>query len=209
MEEKKKTKDGWGSKLRAYFTAGILVVVPVGASILILVWVFNSIDHILQPVIRAIVGHNIPGVGFAATVILIFVIGIVAKNFIGRTIIRYGESLITRVPIFRGLYNGIRQILESLAAPDKTGFMQVVLVEFPRREMWTMAFITNETVLENGEKLLNLLVPTSPTPWSGFFQIMKEKDVIRTKISVEDAIKMFVSGGITVPRDFRNMVMLQ
>ncbi len=202
MEETKKSGEGWGKKLRDYFIAGILVVVPIGASILILVWVFNSIDHVLQPIIRAIAGHDIAGVGFGVTVVLIFVVGIVTKNFIGRKLLKYFESMITRVPIFRSLYQGIRQVLESLANPNKSGFMRVVLVEFPRRDMWTIAFVTNETVLENGEKLLNLLVPTSPTPWSGFFQIVKETDVIRTNISVEDALKMAVSGGITVPRDF-------
>jgi uncharacterized membrane protein len=206
MEEKKRSREGWGKKLGDYFVAGILVIVPLGASILILIWVFNSIDHILQPIIRAIAGHDITGVGFGVTIILIFVVGIVARNFIGKKLVKYGESLITRVPVFRSLYYGIRQILESMASSDKTGFMRVVLVEFPRKDMWTIAFVTNETVLDNGEKLLNLLVPTSPTPWSGFFQIVKETDVIPTKITVEEALKMSVSGGMTVPRNFKDII---
>jgi len=204
MDEKKVAKDGWGKKLRAPFMAGLLLVIPVAASILILIWVFNSVDNILQPVVRAIFGHSIPGVGFGATIILIYLVGVIAKNFIGKRLIRYSHSLMTRVPIFRSLYWGIRQIVETFAAPDKAGFMQVVLVEFPRREMWTVGFVTNEIILDNGEKLISVLIPTSPTPWSGFFQILKEKDVIRTAMSVEDAVKMIVSGGMTVPPDIRS-----
>ncbi|OGO32989.1 MAG: hypothetical protein A2Z29_07140 [Chloroflexi bacterium RBG_16_56_11] len=209
MVEKKVTKDGWGKKLRAPFMAGLLLVIPVAASILILIWVFNSVDNILAPVVRYIFGRNIPGVGFGATIILIYLVGVIAKNFIGKRLVRYSHSLMTRVPIFRSLYGGIRQIVETFAAPDKAGFMQVVLVEFPRLGMWTVGFVTNEIVLDNGEKLISVLIPTSPTPWSGFFQILKEKDIIRTSMSVENAVKMIVSGGMTVPPDILSQFNIQ
>jgi uncharacterized membrane protein len=206
MNEKKVSQGNLGRKFRAQFVAGILVIVPVGATVLILVWLFNSIDHILQPVVNAIFGRTIPGVGFAATIILIYVVGVIARNFIGKRIIRYGESLLGKVPIFRYLYTGIRQILESFAAPDKTGFMRVVLTEFPKDGIWTIGFVTNEITQENGEKLLSVLIPTSPTPWSGFLQILKEKDVIPTTISIEDAIKMVVSCGITIPKETQDKI---
>ena len=199
MDQKKITKESWGKKLRAQFLAGILVTVPIGATVLILVWLFNSIDNILQPSVNAVFGRTIPGLGFAATIILIYAVGIIARNIIGKKIIRYGESLLDRVPIFRQLSSGIRQILESFAAPDKTGFMQVVLVEFPREGMRALGFVTNELKDTTGEKLLNVLIPTAPNPTSGFLQIVKEKDVIRTRISVEEAIKMIVSGGRMTP----------
>ena len=209
MVEKKVTKDGWGKKLRAPFMAGLLLVIPVAASILILIWVFNSVDNILAPVVRYIFGRNIPGVGFGATIILIYLVGVIAKNFIGKRLVRYSHSLMTRVPIFRSLYGGIRQIVETFAAPDKAGFMQVVLVEFPRLGMWTVGFVTNEIVLDNGEKLISVLIPTSPTPWSGFFQILKEKDIIRPLMSAENAVKMIVSGGMTVPPDILSQFNIQ
>ena len=205
MEDKKVSR-GWGKKLRAQFMAGILVVVPAGASILILIWVFNAIDDILQPIVRAIAGHNIPGVGFGVTVVLIYLAGVIVRNVIGKKLMKYGDSLMMRVPVFRGLYTGIRQIVRSVTVPDKTGFMQVVLVEFPRKEMWTLGFVTKEMTAANGEKLINVLIPTSPTPWSGFFQIVKEKDIIRTQISIEDAVKMIVSGGMNTPQDFENKI---
>jgi uncharacterized membrane protein len=204
MEERKVTGDSWGKKVRAQFVAGLLIVVPVGASVLILVWLFNSIDNILAPAVRAIFGHNIPGVGFGATVILIYVAGIVARNIIGRRILAFGGSLISRVPVFRQLYTGIRQILESFAAPDKTGFMQVVLVEFPRPGLKSVGFVTNQYNDSQGEKLLSVLIPTAPNPTSGFLEIVREKDTIRTRLSVDDALKMVVSAGRITPDEVRN-----
>jgi uncharacterized membrane protein len=202
----KKVKESWGKKLRAQFLAGVLVVVPAGASILILIWVFNAIDNILQPVVLAIVGRTIPGVGFAATIILIYIAGVVARNVIGKKILRFGDSMLAKVPVFRLFYTGIRQILEAFAAPDKTGFMQVVLVEFPTPGMRAIGFVTNEMTDHTGDKLLSILIPTSPTPSSGFLQIVKEKDVIRTNISVDDALKMVVSGGMMTPAEVQTKI---
>jgi uncharacterized membrane protein len=208
MSEQKARKESWGKTLRAQFVAGLLVVVPIGASVLILAWIFNSIDHILQPAVRAIFGHNILGVGFGASVVLIYLVGIIARNIIGRRIIRYGDSILNKVPIFRQLYSGIRQVLESFAAPDKTGFMQVVLVEFPKPGMKALGFVTNEFKDSNGEKLLSILIPTAPNPTTGFMEIIREKDVIRTKLSVDEALKMVVSAGRMTPSEVQNKVQL-
>lgn len=190
-----------GKKLRRQFLTGILVVVPIGATILILVWIFTAIDNILQPAISTVWGHTIPGVGFGITIVLIYLVGIIASNVGGRRLIHYGESLLAKVPVFRPVYSGIKQILESFSAPGKTGFLQVVLVEFPRKGMMTIGFVTNESSNESGEKLLNIFVPTSPNPTSGFLQIAREGEVIRTNISVDDALKMVVSGGKVSPKE--------
>jgi len=188
-------------KLRAYFLAGLLVTVPLGLTVWILLWIFNGIDGFLQPIIDRIIGHHIPGVGFGITVLLIFITGIIVSNVLGRRLLRYGESALMRLPLTRYLYNGIRQIMQAFAAPDKTGFMQVVLVEFPRKGTRTLGFITNETPDESGKKLLNIFIPTSPNPTSGFLQIIEEDQVIRTTLSVDDALKMVVSGGRVSPRE--------
>lgn len=190
-----------GKKLRRQFLTGILIVVPIGATILILVWIFTAIDSILQPAIRTVWGYTIPGVGFGITIVLIYLVGIIASNVGGRRLIHYGESLLAKVPVFRPVYSGIKQILESFSAPGKTGFLQVVLVEFPRKGMRTIGFVTNESSNESGEKLLNIFVPTSPNPTSGFLQIAREGEVIRINISVDDALKMVVSGGKMSPKE--------
>ncbi len=189
---------GWlGRKLRTQFLTGVLVVVPIGATILILVWIFTQIDGILhlQAVIERIFGRPVPGVGFGITIVLIYLIGVIASNVVGKRLISYGESLVGKVPLVRPLYSGIKQILEGFSAPSKTGLMQAVLVEFPRKGIWTIGFITNESVTQSGETQLNIFVPTSPNPMSGFLQIVSEDEVIRTDIPVDEALKMIISAG--------------
>jgi len=182
-------------KIVAHFLTGILIVVPVGATILVLVWIFVSVDNILQPVISSIWGRTITGLGFGITIVLIYLAGVIASNVLGKRLVLYGESLLSRIPLFRYLYIGIKQILESFSKPTGAGFLQVVLVEFPRKGIRSIGFVTNESSDEPGKKLLSIFVPTSPNPTSGFLQIMRESEIIRTNISVDDALKMVVSAG--------------
>ena len=198
-----------GRKLRTQFLAGILIIVPIGVTILILVWIFVSIDNILQPVISSIFGHAIPGVGFGITIVLIYLVGVIASNVVGRKLLRYSESLLQRVPVVRQLYTGIKQILESFSAPGKTGFMQVVLAEFPRKGMRTIGFITNESSDKSGKKLLTIFIPTAPNPMSGFLQIAGESEIIRTDISVDDALKMIVSAGRMLPEEISSKLSVE
>ncbi len=191
----KASQDGLGKRLRAQFIAGIFIVVPVGASILVLIWIFNGIDNILQPIVRTVLGRTIPGVGFGTTVVLIYLAGVMASNLVGKKLISYVESLLARVPVFRQLYTGTKQILESFSAPRKTGFMQVVLVEFPRKGLKAIGFVTNEFSTKSGEKLYNVFIPTAPNPTSGFLEIVGEEDMVRTKIPVDEAFRMVVSAG--------------
>ena len=196
MKRTRRVSLGWlGKKLRTQFVTGILVVVPIGVTILILVWLFGAIDNILQPVIRSIWGRTFPGVGFGVTLVLIYLAGVIASNIIGRRVIHYGESLLARIPVVRQLYAGVKQILEAFSRPGKTGFMQVVLVEFPKEGMRAIGFITNEAYGKSGERLLNVFIPTSPNPTSGFLEIVTEDKIIRTNISVDAALKMVVSAG--------------
>lgn len=210
MKRTQRVSWGWlGKKLRTQFLAGILIVVPIGATIWILVWVFTAIDNILQPVIIEILGHAIPGVGFGITIVLIYLVGVIVSNIVGRKLIRYGEFLLRRVPIVRQLYTGTKQILESFSAPGKTGFMQVVLLEFPRKGMRTIGFITNESSDKSGKKLLSIFIPTAPNPTSGYLQIAREGEIIRTDISVDDALKMIVSAGRVLPEEVSNKLSLE
>ena len=188
-------------RLRTQFLTGIIVVIPIGITVLILVWVFTSVDNILEPLIKLIFGRPIPGVGFGITLILIYLIGLAASNFLGKGLIQYGESLLSRVPVVWQLYSSIKQILESFRDARSSGFMRVVLVEFPRKGMRTIGFITNESTDSSGRKLLNIFIPTAPNPTSGFLQIAREEEVIRTDIPVDDALKMVVSAGKVSPQE--------
>ena len=200
MSEKKSSPRGKIlRKLRGQFIMGLVLVVPLGLTAWILVWIFNAIDNILGPYIEKLWGHYYPGIGFGVMVVLIYLIGLLAGNFFGRRLIRFGESLLGRVPVVRPLYNGIKQVLESFSSPGKTGFMQVVLIEYPRKGIKAIGFITNELTDSSGQKLINVFIPTSPNPTTGFLQIVKEEEITRTRLSVDDAIKMVVSVGRTIP----------
>jgi len=209
MKRTIKASLGWlGRKMRMHFLAGILVTVPIGLTVWIFVQIFYWVDGFLQDeVVRPIWGHEIPGVGFGTTVLLIYLIGVIASNVLGRRMLHYGESLLERIPIARHVYSGIRQIAQSFSAPRKTRFMQVVLIEFPRRGTRTIGFITNVESDRRGNRLYNVFIPTSPNPTSGFLQIVKEEEIIRTKISVDAALRMVVSGGRVSPKEVRDKLL--
>jgi uncharacterized membrane protein len=205
MEDKTKHKPGIGRTIRNTFVAGLLVTVPLGATILILVWLFNSIDHILKPILNAIWDRDLPGVGFGVTIILIFLAGIFTRNVIGHRILKWGSALLDKVPIFRLVYKSIRQIINSFSVPDKE-FTQVVLIDFPKKGMKAVAFVTNEITDKTGKKWFSVLIPTAPNPTTGFMEIVSEEEITYTNISVDDAVKMVISAGKVMSDDVRTKI---
>lgn len=187
--------------LKRRFIAGLQVIIPLGVTILILVWVFGKIDGILQPIISYVFGRNIPGLGFGITVVLILIAGIIVSNVAGRKVVHYGESVLIKIPGIRQIYSGIKQVVESFSSQGRGKFMQVVLVEFPKKGMKSVGFITNEAADPSGKVYLNVFIPTAPNPTSGFLQIMTEEEVIRTNISFDDALKMVISAGRVSARE--------
>jgi uncharacterized membrane protein len=189
-------------RLRKYFLAGLLVVIPLAVAILVLVWIFNSIDNILQPILTDILGRHIVGLGLAVTLALVFIAGIIASNFVGRKILHFTDSLLNRVPIFRQLYNGVRQVMDGISGIgfNKAAFRKVVFVEFPRPGMKTIAFVTNEHEDPEGNKLYSIYIPTPPSPQSGYYVIATADRVYPTDITVDEAMKIVISAGIIGPR---------
>ena len=181
--------------LRNKLLLGILVLVPLIATVLILVWAFNSVDNILQPLIRSTWGINFPGIGVAIVLVLAYVAGIIASSILGRKIISFVESYLDRLPVFGQLYRGIRQIIRSFSEPRETGFMQVVFIEYPRKGIYSIGFITNELRDKSEEKFYTVFIPTSPNPTSGFMEVVREEEMIRANISVEEALRVVVSAG--------------
>jgi uncharacterized membrane protein len=193
----------------------LLVVVPVAASILILVWVFNTIDNILQPIIIEIIrlvtkdpsyNDNIVGLGFAITLALVLISGVIAGNFVGKKLISFGDSILKRIPLFRQIYTGAKQVVEGFSGNggiNKAAFREVVFVEFPTGGMSTVAFITNEFTDSDGKKFYSIYIPTSPVPSSGFSGIITEDRIKRTKLTVDEALKMVISGMIIVPSSLK------
>lgn len=202
MKKKGESTGRWLLRtFRKNFLAGILIVVPLAVAAWILWWLFSSVDNLLQPVIEAIFGREIPGLGFGIFLVLIYITGVIASNYLGKRIIRYGESLLTRVPVFRQLYIGAKQVVEGLsgAGINKAAFREVVFVEFPRDGMTTLAFITNEITNKSGKKLYAIYIPTAPVPTSGYFEMVTEDKITRTDIPVDEGIKMVISSGMILP----------
>jgi uncharacterized membrane protein len=201
-QKKKNTPWSWFlRKFRSILIAGLVVVVPIGLTVWIMIWVFNGIENTIQPLIRFIFGRTYPGIGFAIAFILILIVGSIATNVIGRRLLSWGETMLGKIPIVKHLYGALKDISHSLSDPSQSGFLQVVLIEFPAKGMKTIAFITNEETDKNGRKLINLFIPTAINPTGGFLEIVREEDIVRTKISIEDGLKLAVSAGKTSPRE--------
>ena len=202
MKKKGETTGHWLIRVfRKNFLAGILIVIPLAVAVWVLYLIFSSVDNLLQPLINAIFGREIPGLGFAIFLVLIYFIGVIASNDLGKKIIRFAESLLTRVPVFRQLYIGAKQVVEGLsgAGMNKAAFREVVFVEFPKDGMTTIAFITNEITDKSGQKIYAIYIPGAPIPTSGYLEMVTEDKVTHTDISVDEGLKMIISMGMILP----------
>ncbi|MBF0248102.1 MAG: DUF502 domain-containing protein [Alphaproteobacteria bacterium] len=206
-------KSGLLGRLRAYFMAGVLITAPISITIY-LGWLFITwVDGKVTPLIPAkynpetYLPYGVPGLGVVLVVGGLILIGALTAGFMGRFFQRLWDRVMDNVPVLRGIYKSLKQILETVMAQQSAAFREAVLVEYPRRGMWVIAFITGETQGEvqnlTEEKVINLFIPTTPNPTSGFLIFAPKDDIVRLSMSVEDALKMVISGGIVTPPDRR------
>jgi uncharacterized membrane protein len=185
--------------LRRRFLAGVLILAPTVVTGWIFWKVFSSVDNILAPLQARYPIIDWPGVGFVVVLILILLTGIFAGNFIGSRVISQGERVVYNLPLIRRVYTAVKEISEVFFSDRTTVFREVVLIRYPHKDSFAMAFVTREgTGFFNnltGKTLLNVFVPTTPNPTSGFLLLVPEKDVIRVPIKVEEGLKMVISGG--------------
>ena len=193
--------------------AGLLVVIPLATTIWLTItitwWVINFLTKIpkqinpfdgLHPILVGLLNFL---VGLAVPLLSILIIGLMARNIAGKWLLDLGEKILQAIPFAGSIYGTLKQILETLLRDSNQRFLRVVLVEYPRREIWTIAFVTgtigNEIKSHLGDSMLSLFIPTTPNPTSGWYAIVPEKDVINVSLSVEDAFKVLISGGIVNP----------
>ena len=187
--------------------AGILVTLPLLLTVYILIILFQFIDGILGKFINSylmrFLGFYIPGLGLILFLIIIFLVGFLTTHFVGRRLYFILDKGLKRFPLIRHIYPSIKQIVEFLFAYQHQMFKKVVLVEYPRPGVWSIGFITNESFEEARKKtkqnLLNVFIPSSPGPLTGFFILIPHQEVIFLDIPIEDAIKLIVSGGLLNP----------
>lgn len=191
-----------GSRIRRRFISGLLVVVPLVVTYLVLKFLFQTIDGILAPVVQAVYGRNLPGVGLLATLLLVLIAGWVATGVAGGRIIRIWEGWLIRIPLIRIVYGAAKQLLESVSSSEGNSFKQVGLVEYPRRGIYSICFIANRLPLNTTPEQstrITVFIPSTPTPFTGFVIVVRPEEIIPLSLPVEDAIKLLVSGGIVVP----------
>lgn len=198
------------AKLRKYLVAGLLIWVPVVVTFLLVRFVIDLIDKTLVFVPAKwrpenLIGYEIPGLGLVLTFILMLLTGMIVANLFGRRLVTFWESLLARIPLVSTIYSSVKQVTSTLFSDSSQSFREVVLVEYPRKGTWMLAFMTGDAPKqfqkEIGKKSTNLFVPTTPNPTSGFYVIVPLEDVIRLDIPVEVGLKMILSAGVINPLD--------
>lgn len=199
-------------KLRNLFIAGLLVTLPISITFFILTFLFTKLDSLLSPIfvrVFSLIGFPLregqfgPGLGFAATILIIFLTGLITKNIIGKKLFNLGEVLVEKIPLARSIYSGAKQIIETVTKSPVDTFNKVVMIEYPRKGLFSIGFITCESRGEiqeiTDEFVVNVFVPTTPNPTSGILVFVAKKEVIPLSMTVEEGIKLVVSGGIVTP----------
>jgi uncharacterized membrane protein len=181
------------------FLAGVLILTPLVVTGWIFWKIFSSVDNLLSPLQERYPIIDWPGVGFVVILLLVLFTGIFAGNFIGRRIISQGERFVYNLPLIRRVYTAVKELSEVFLTDRKTVFQKVVLIRYPHPGTFALAFVTKEgSGFFNeltGKTLLNVFVPTTPNPTSGFLLLVPEDDVIYVPIAVEEGLKMVISGG--------------
>ena len=169
-------------------------------------WFVQSVDSWFAPFIPNALRElpfSLPGLGLIAALLLLTTLGFLTANFFGRAIIGYGESLVDRLPLIRGIYSTLKQIFETVATQSDKNFKSVVLFEYPRKDIWAIGFVTTEAKGEISEKkddnLLCIFAPTTPNPTSGYLLFVPKEDTVALDMSVEDAAKLIISAGLVIP----------
>ncbi|MFZ1414523.1 MAG: DUF502 domain-containing protein [Defluviicoccus sp.] len=197
------------ARLRAYFLAGVLVVAPISITFYLAWLLLSFVDARVTPLIPARFNPDtylpfaIPGVGLIVVVIFLTLVGMLTAGFFGRLVMRASEAVMVRTPFLRSIYGAVKQIFETVLAQKSAAFREAVLIEYPRRGIWAIGFLTGRTEGEVQDKtkedVLNVFVPTTPNPTSGFLLFVPRSEVVPLTMSVEGALKMVISGGILTP----------
>ena len=205
-------KNNFISKFRRFFFTGFLVTAPILITLYVTWIVITFIDSKVADLLpeyldfRTAFPYQIPGFGLLIVIIFITIVGALTPGIIGRTLLKTGERIVSKMPIVRSIYSALKQIMETIMSTNSNSFREVVLVEYPRKGIWVIGFVTGDTkgevqkLLKNKNQLINIFIPTTPNPTSGFLLFVPKKDLLYLKMSVEQAVKLVISGGIVAPK---------
>lgn len=198
-----------GSKIKAYFFTGILVTAPVAMTFYLayklITWIDVSVNRLIPPEFRPdnYLPYSIPGLGVVLLILALILIGMFAAGFLGRFFLRLGEWIVYKVPFISSVYSLLKQVFQTFLSNKNDAFTKVVLLEYPRKGIWILGFVSSDTQGEVkdklGRELLNVFIPTTPNPTSGFLIFVPKEDTINVDMSVEEGIKFVISGGLVTP----------
>jgi uncharacterized membrane protein len=191
--------------LRSYLFTGLIVWLPILVTFVILRFIIELLDNTIallpnsyQP--EKLFGVHVPGLGVLLSLLLLLGTGILATNLIGQRLMSWGEAVLVRIPLVRSIYNTAKQVIQAVFATNSQAFRKVLLVEYPRKGLWTIAFLTGSPHSELntlvGDELLSIFVPTTPNPTSGFFMMIPKEDAIELSMTIEEALKLIISLGV-------------
>lgn len=194
--------------MKKILITGLLIWIPLAITIWVLELIVSTMDQSLlllppqyQP--QALLGYQIPGTGALLTVLVVFVTGALASNILGQRLVRFWEGVLGRIPVVKTIYSSVKQVSDTLFAPGGQAFSKALLVQYPRKDSWTIAFLTGQPGGDVARHLqgeyVSVYVPTTPNPTSGFFLMMRKADVVELDMSVDDALKYVISMGVVPP----------
>jgi len=208
-------------KMKRYFITGFLVLIPFGATFSLIKFVLETADRFFksddgkffyfippESIPQVLRNFPLPGFGLIVLVILIFISGIITTNIFGKRLLGFGENMINHIPLIRKIYSGIKQLINTVFVGDSKSFQRCALIEYPRKGIFTIVFVTNDcpqSIRDTvGRELVSVFLPTTPNPTSGFLLMLPREELIMINMSVEEAFKLIISGGIMRPEDAAN-----
>ena len=183
---------------RSKIFAGLAALLPLYLTFFVIKFLFVTLEEMSDPILKRF-NLDIPGLGIILTVLLIYILGFLVTNFLGRKIFNIGERIVKKVPIVNMIYTTLKQITDTFTKGSTDTFEGTVYIQYPRQGLWTMAFISGESKTKDGVSYYHLFVPTTPNPTSGFFLMIPQADTVPTGMSVEDGLKTIISGGLLAP----------
>ena len=186
--------------LRGKIVAGLVTVAPILATVWILTVLFNFFDGFAAPLLDSLLPIHIPGLGVIIALIFMYLLGILVTNLLGKKIVSIGEAILRKIPLANTIYGTAKQITQSVSGASNKAFKKAVLINYPRPGLWTIAFVTGDSIDGNGVSYYHLFVPTTPNPTSGVMVIIPQDDVIDSNLTVEEALKTIISGGMLGPK---------
>ncbi len=207
---KGKKKASFFHRTRTNFFTGIVIVAPIMLTFYLIWWAINLVDRLIVPWVPAIynpstyLGVDIPGFGVIVFLIFTAAVGALTKGLFGRQLLKFGETFVDRMPVVRSIYNALKQIAETVLSQSNNSFQNACLVQYPRKGIWAIAFVSTETkgeVLEKmpSDEMLSVFLPTTPNPTSGFLLFVPREDVVLLDMTVEEAAKLIISAGLVTP----------